>query len=301
MKNSAYLCSVLINYYTMLKIENLTFSYPRKREPVLSGISLTVNPGGIYGLLGRNGVGKSTLLYLICGLLTPKSGSVTLFGENTRERRPHTLASMFIVPEVIALPSVTLSEYVKAVAPLYPRFSGEDMRRYLEMFGMAEDVHLGRLSMGQGKKVFMSFALAANTPLILMDEPTNGLDIPGKAAFRGIVASGMTDEKSIIISTHQVQDINLLLDHVVIMENSGVLLNAPVSDITARLRFDVTDSPRRIDAALYSLSGISGTNIVEANNGDEETPLNLETLFGLAVNRPEIISSLFSDSRGRMV
>lgn len=294
MKNSIYLCGVLLNYYTMLEIRQLTFSYPGKRNPVLSGISLSIRPGGVYGLLGKNGVGKSTLLYLIAGLLTPKSGSVELFGTDTRKRLPRTLSDIFIVPEVVDLPKVTLKEYVATVSPFYPKFSLEDMHRYLDTFLMPADVHLGRLSMGQLKKVFMSFALAANTPLLLMDEPTNGLDIPAKAAFRGFVASGMTDERSIIISTHQVQDINLLLDHVVIMENSGVLLNEPVGRIQEKLAFEVTSDPAVIDASLYALPSIQGTSVVNINNDSRETPLNLESLFSLTTQRPEVIKAIFS-------
>ncbi|MDE6653123.1 MAG: ABC transporter ATP-binding protein [Muribaculaceae bacterium] len=279
----------------MLEVKQLTFSYPGKRNPVLSGISLSVSPGGVYGLLGKNGVGKSTLLYLIAGLLTPQSGSVELFGANTRERQPRTLADIFIVPEVVDLPKVTLKEYVETVAPFYPKFSREDMHRYLATFEMDADVHLGRLSMGQLKKVFMSFALAANTPLLLMDEPTNGLDIPAKAAFRGFVASGMTDERSIIISTHQVQDINLLLDHVVIMENSGVLLNQPVSRIIEKLAFDLTDDRALIESSLYAMPSIQGTSVVNVSDGTRETPLNLETLFNLTTTRPEVVKAIFSE------
>ncbi len=277
----------------MLEIKQLTFSYPGKRNPVLSGISLSIQPGGVYGLLGRNGVGKSTLLYLISGLLTPKSGSVELFGANTRLRQPTTLSDIFIVPEVVDLPKVSLKEYVGTVSPFYPKFSVEDMNRYLATFDMPTDVNLGRLSMGQLKKVFMSFALAANTPLLLMDEPTNGLDIPAKAAFRGFVASGMNDERSIIISTHQVQDINLLLDHVVIMENSGVLLNESVGRILEKLAFEVTDSPEVVESSLYALPSIQGTSVININPDSRETPLNLETLFNLTTTRPEVIKAIF--------
>ena len=277
----------------MLEVKQLTFSYPGKRNPVLSGISLSVSPGGVYGLLGKNGVGKSTLLYLIAGLLTPQKGSVELFGVNTRRRLPGTLSDIFIVPEVVTLPKVSLREYVAMMSPFYPRFSADDMRRYLATFDMTEDVNLGRLSMGQLKKVFMSFALAANTPLLLMDEPTNGLDIPAKAAFRGFVASGMTDERSVIISTHQVQDINLLLDHVVIMENSGVLLNEPVSRILDRLTFGITDDRTVIDSSIYAMPSIQGTAVVGINTDARETSLDLESLFNLTTTRPEVVKEIF--------
>ena len=280
----------------MLTIKNLSFTYPHKREPVLSGINLGIRPGGIYGLLGSNGVGKSTLLGLIAGLYTPRTGCVELNGVNTRLRLPSTLADIFIVPEEFSLPEVTLRKYIDSVSGFYPRFSEADMRRYLEMFGMPEDVHLGRLSMGQRKKVYMSFALAANTPLLLMDEPTNGLDIPGKSTFKSFVASGMTDERAIIISTHQVQDINLLLDHVIIMENQGVLLNAPIAEITARLAFETTTDPSRREDALFMVPSLQGDNIVYLNTDGRETAVNLETLFSFVVSRPDMTASMFGNA-----
>lgn len=164
----------------MLQIHDLTFTYPKQKQPTINGLTFDVNDGGVYGLLGPNGAGKSTLLYLISGLLTPKSGDVTFNGIDTRLRRPSTLSDIFLVPEEFSLPEVKLSEYVRRTSAFYPHFSGEDMKRHLEMLEIEGDPNLGALSMGQKKKVYMSFALACNTPLLLMDEPTNGLDIPAK-------------------------------------------------------------------------------------------------------------------------
>ena len=215
----------------MLQVENLTFSYARGKANTLSNFSLSIEKGKVYGLLGKNGAGKSTLLCLMSGLLTPKSGRVMYNDVDVRRRLPISLQDMFFVPEEFELPSVSLKSYVKCNASFYPRFSYEDMEEYLRMFGMDTDIHLGQLSMGQKKKVFMSFAFATNTSLLLMDEPTNGLDIPGKSQFRKMIAMGMSDERSIVVSTHQVRDIDRILDHVVIMNESSVLLDASVSEI----------------------------------------------------------------------
>ena len=278
----------------MLKVENLTFSYRRSARPVLDGFSLEVEAGGVYGLLGRNGAGKSTLLYLIAGLLTPKSGRVLFRDTDTRRRLPATLSDIFIVPEEFSLPRISLGDYVKANSPLYPRFSADDLRRHLSIFDMDPELNLGALSMGQKKKAFMSFALACNTSLLLMDEPTNGLDIPGKSAFRRFIAQNMTDERAVIISTHQVRDIDRLLDHVIIMDNSSVLLNRRVDAITSRLKFLTTDSRELIDRALYAQPSLEGTSIVIPNDDGADTELNLESLFELALSRPEEIRNMFN-------
>ena len=210
----------------MINIQNIKFAY--SREVVLDGFSLQFDKGGIYGLLGKNGTGKSTLLYLMMGLLRPQKGIVTVDGIDTTLRRPEVLSEMFLVPEEYDLPAISLSTYVKAIKPFYPRFSEDLLKQCLANFEMSTDINLGELSMGQKKKVYMSIALASNTRYLLMDEPTNGLDILSKSQFRKVVIEGMSEDKTIIISTHQVHDVELLLDHVCIIERNKVLLNEPL-------------------------------------------------------------------------
>ena len=192
---------------SMIKIEGLTFSYGKKAS-VFRDFSLEMEAGKVIGLLGKNGTGKSTLLYLMSGLLRPQNGSVWMKGIDVQKRLPVTLEDMYLVPEEFTLPNLSLKQFVKVNAPFYPRFSQELLRTCLADFDLNEDIHLGELSMGQKKKAYMCFALAANTSLLLMDEPTNGLDIPSKSQFRKVIASGMTEEKSVVVSTHQVRDID---------------------------------------------------------------------------------------------
>ena len=211
----------------MINIQNVTFGY-RSHQEVLDDFSLKFAKNGIYGLLGKNGTGKSTLLYLMMGLLRPQKGSVTIDGVSASLRRPEVLEEMFLVPEEYDLPRISLKKYVKSIKPFYPRFSDELLEKSLANFEMTSDINLGSLSMGQKKKVYMSIALAANTRYLLLDEPTNGLDILSKSQFRKAVIEGMNDEKTIIVSTHQVHDVERLLDHVCIIERNKVLLNEPL-------------------------------------------------------------------------
>lgn len=277
----------------MLDIQDLSFAY-RKHHPVFSGLNLAVRPGGIYGLLGKNGAGKSTLLYLIAGLLTPTGGSVRFNGSDTRLRKPSTLADIFIVPEEFALPKISLKEYLTINSRFYPNFSHEDLRRHLDTFELSPDINLGTLSMGQKKKAFMCFALACNTPLLLLDEPTNGLDIPGKSRFRKFIVSSMDNDRTIIISTHQVRDIDRVLDHVIITEASRVLLDKSVADILSRLRFSETTSREAAASALFSQPSIGGSSIITLNEGDEDTVFNLECLFEFAMKYPEKLTEVFN-------
>lgn len=279
----------------MLKINDISFFYPLKKKATIEHFNLELAEGGVYGLLGRNGAGKSTLLYLMCGLLTPRYGEVTIDGVNPCERRPSTMRELFIVPEVTVLPPIKLRDYVKANAPFYPRFSEDDLRRHLATFELDEDLNLGQLSMGQAKKVILSFGMACNTKILLMDEPTNGLDIPGKSAFRSLIAGEMSDDRIFVISTHQVRDVSQILDRIVIMNNSKVLFDQTVAKIQERLLFGTTVSADVADRALYSIKDFGGAAIVTPNDGDDESEVNLELLFEFATKEPEKLNSIFCE------
>ena len=279
----------------MIDIQNITFAYGRKSRPVVSDFSLRIDTGGIYGLLGRNGAGKSTLLYLIAGLLAPQKGSVSINGVNTRLRRPSTLEDIFIVPEEFSLPPISLGEYLRINSRFYPRFSNEDMRRNLETFELDPTINLGSMSMGQKKKAFMCFALACNTSLLLLDEPTNGLDIPGKSRFRKFVVSAMNDERTILISTHQVRDIDRILDHIIITDSNRVIFDRSVADTLSRLQFTTTENHAEAEDALFAQPSVGGSEIIIPNFDETETNLNLETLFEFALKNPELLNAQFTN------
>lgn len=213
----------------MIDISNVTFEY-RKGKPVLKDFSLSFPQGGVYGLLGKNGTGKSTLLYLISGLLRPRYGEVRVDGMLSANRQPEMLREIFLVPEEYDLPSVSLKSYTRALKSFYPRFSDELLRKCIEVFDLEMDMQLGTLSMGQKKKVYMCVALATGTRVLLMDEPTNGLDILSKSQFRKAVVQGMDEDKTVLVSTHQVHDVERLLDHVTIINGNQVLLHGPLNE-----------------------------------------------------------------------
>jgi ABC-2 type transport system ATP-binding protein len=256
----------------MIEIKNMSFKYanhtglsfgkkqktPNNRN-VFSKLNLTIENDRIYGLLGKNGTGKSTLLYLICGLLRPTAGTVTFDGNETKKRLPDTLRDIFIVPEEFDLPPLSLDEFIKLNAPFYPNFDREVLERCLHDFEMPRFARLDELSMGQKKKVYVSFALAAGTRLLLMDEPTNGLDIPSKSQFRRVVTGAMTDGRTIIISTHQVHDVEQLLDHILIASPAGMLLDSPVADILRVPRARATGRRRDIRRAHVAGQRRDGT------------------------------------------
>ena len=280
----------------MFSLNNLSFSYKKRGGDLFHDLSLELTAGNIYGLLGKNGAGKSTLINLMTGLLTPKSGEVTLDGDNVRERLPKTMSDIYLIPEEFELPRLTLKQYVSINAPFYPNFSSDDLQRYLDIFEMggSMDVKLHSLSMGQKKKVFIAFAFATNTRVLIMDEPTNGLDIPSKSQFRKLVTAGMSDDKMMLISTHQVRDISEILDHVTIIDQSRVLLNASIAEVTKRLAFRPMQDG---DQPLFVQPSVMGALVVVPAQPDEETAVDLEMLFNATLQNPEAINQLFNASK----
>lgn len=281
----------------MISINHLNFRYNFHRPPVFTDFSLEIGDGQIIGLLGKNGTGKSTLLYLICGLLYDKKHSVSIDGIPSHERRPETLQRLFIVPEEFELPPISIRQYAKTHSGFYPNFSEKVLEDTLREFELSPDIHLGSLSMGQKKKAYISFALAAQTDYLLLDEPTNGLDIPSKSQFRKVVASQMTEQRTIIISTHQVHDVEMLTDRVVLLTEDRLLLDASLNDIAERLRFEVRPVGADLSDALYIEPSIAGTLVVAPANGfSDTTTVNLELLFNALTQNPEVVKTLTQPS-----
>ena len=264
----------------MIDVRDLCFHYQGSKHQVFDRFSLQLQPGSVYGLLGKNGTGKSTLLYLIAGLLRPNSGTVTVNDKESRLRLPEMLQEVFIVPEEYAMPDMNFEAFADMMRAFYPHFSDELLGKCLADFEMPARPNLKELSMGQKKKVYMSFAIATGTRLLMMDEPTNGLDIPSKAGFRKVVAGNMADGSSLIISTHQVHDIEQLLDHILILDNSRILLNASTEEVMETYSFGIRQPAEMDDTVLYAEPSVQGNHVItRRREGDGETVINLELLF----------------------
>lgn len=269
----------------MLTLNNVSFGY--RNKSLFNDLSFSLPKGNVYGLLGLNGSGKTTLLYLMSGLLYANQGKVSFKDANVADRLPSILSDIFIVPEEYNLPRMSFDKYVRIHSRFYPRFSEQMLNASLEAFSMSRDIELSTLSMGQKKKAYMCFALATNVSLLLMDEPSNGLDIPSKSAFRKAVAQCMTDERSIVISTHQVRDVENLLDSVLILHNGQMLVNTSLSKVSEVLSFLELPTAADAHAAFYSQPSLNGVKAVVPNmSGMPETEVDLELLFNAAIANP---------------
>ena len=278
----------------MIKIGNLSFGY-RKKKLLFENLNLQLNGGHVYGLLGKNGAGKSTLLKVITGLVFPLSGKCEIDGIEASKRLPETLQHLYLLPEEIYVPSVSIAEFVRDTSPFYPRFNTGQFEKYLDEFQVPLASKLKDLSFGQQKKVMIAFAVATNTRLLVMDEPTNGLDIPSKAQFRKIVASAFDEERCIIISTHQVRDLDNLIDTLVVVHHNKIVLNKTLDEIGEQLSFGpVSSSSTDI---LYSETSFYGLSGIWVNRGLEENRVDIELLFNAITSEKQDILTFLNQQK----
>ncbi|CAN5318057.1 ABC transporter ATP-binding protein [soil metagenome] len=276
----------------MINFKQVSFSYNPKNK-LFKDLSLSLGAGHIYGLLGKNGAGKSSLLRLMAGLLFPESGSIQLNEWIPGKRQPGFLQQTFFIPEEIDLPAITINQYYTNLAPFYPHFNKEQFNYYLNEFDVLPEQNLTSMSFGQKKKVMISFGLATNTKFLIMDEPTNGLDIPSKSQFRKLVASVLDENRLVLISTHQVRDLDNLIDSVIILEESNLLLHHHLDFISEKLRFGTLLRSQEDNRVLYAEPSLGGYNVVMENSEKEDSKVDLEKLFNAVINNPDRIKNLF--------
>lgn len=277
----------------MIEIENLSFGY-KKKSLLFEQLDISLPSGNIYGLLGKNGAGKSTLLKLITGLLFPKQGKLEVVGFQPKHRYPQFLREIYLATEEFYLPPMRIEQFVKMYSPFYPRFSHEMFKGYLEEFKLPSKQKLSSLSYGQKKKFLLSFGLATDCKLLILDEPTNGLDIPSKSQFRKVVASAIHEERSFIISTHQIRDMENLIDPIIIMDEGKVVFFQNYEQISQKLAISRQPNLPDENSLVYAESVLGGYNVVTKNTGQEETNLSLELLFNAVVSNTAKINEIFS-------
>lgn len=276
----------------MIQIHQLSFEY-RRNKPLFNGLNLSLPAGNVFGLLGRNGAGKSTLLKIICGLLIPHQGKVNFMGYRPHDRQPEFLREIYLIGEEFELPAMKGSDFVSLYSSFYPRFNHELLQNCMSEFELPFHQKLTHLSYGQKKNFLLSFGLATDCKLLIMDEPTNGLDIPSKHVFRKVIANSVHEERSFIISTHQVKDIESLIDVVTILDEGKIIFSRSCEEISGKLSFSRTEAlPDH--PVLYSASSLGGYQVVDFNKTGLETRMNMELLFNAVIEHKEKFNAIFN-------
>ncbi len=275
----------------MIMIDNLTYGYS-KQQTLLENITLKLEPGSVYGLLGKNGVGKSTLLHLMAGLLNPNKGEANWKGNNVFDRKVETLSQIYMVPEEFELPNLSGAKFLDQYAPFYPCFDFDNFMANLEGFDLQMPKNLKKQSMGEKKKFLISFAIATRCAVILMDEPTNGLDIPAKSAFRKMVASSVTEKSLFVISTHQVRDLEQVIDHVLILDSKKVIFNHSIFTIQDQLSVWKQDGDFKGDSFYQTKTMGSSFNLIpKITSTSESDTIDFEFLFNAVMANPTVINN----------
>jgi len=274
----------------MIKIQNLAFSYGKTE--VLRNITMDLEPGRIYGLLGENGVGKTTLLTLLCGLKKTQDGTISADGHDPYKREPALLQDQYYLPDEVAPVNDRALAWGKATGKFWPRFSPDTFSKILQEFEVDPQQKMNAMSAGQLKKTYIAFALASGVHFLYLDEPTNGLDIPSKAQFRSALMKYTAEDSTIVISTHQVRDLENIIDPIIILDRRDVLLNATLEQIADKLYFDygTTLHPE----ALYSEQLPGGFIQVLPNTDKADSKVNIEALFNTVHKHKELVKNLFS-------
>lgn len=275
----------------MIEIKDLAFSYGK--TPVLKSITTTLEEGRIYGLLGENGVGKTTLLTLLCGLKKVCSGSITTDGQNPFDRTPTLLQNQFYLPDEVLPIAMKAECFAKERGAFWPDYDHSKFLEIMKEFENDPAKKMNQMSAGQLKKTYISLALACGCKYIFMDEPTNGLDIPSKTQFRSAIMKYTSDDSTIVISTHQVRDLENIIDPIIILDRQDVLLNATVEEITSKLYFDY--GTQLHPESLYSEQLPGGFIQVYPNTTGEDSKINVEALFNAVHKNKELIKGMFSN------
>lgn len=292
MKILPYLCSALINSYTMIRIEKLGFSYGQ--VPVLKNITMNLEPGKIYGLLGENGVGKTTLLTLLAGLKKPLQGSIDIDGSAPYSRTPQVLENQFYLADEMLPVPMKAAEYARITGEFWPNYKQDTFEEIMELFENTSDKKMSEMSTGQLKKTYISLALALGCKYLFLDEPTNGLDIPSKAQFRSALMKYTGEDSTIVISTHQVRDLENIIDPIIILDRQDVLLNASLEEISRKLYFDY--GTQLHPESLYSEQLPGGFIQVYPNAEGADSKVNIEALFNAVHHNKEFIKGLFAET-----
>lgn len=274
----------------MIKIKKLGFSYDE--HVVLKDISMELQEGKIYGLLGENGVGKTTLLTLLAGLKKVDDGMLEIDGQKPFNREPSFLSNIYYLPDEVPAPRRKAIDFAIDHGQYWTNFNAQKFSEIMKVFDTDQNQRMDQMSYGQLKKTFISFALACNTKYLFMDEPTNGLDIPSKAQFRKAVSKYTSDDSTLLISTHQARDLEAIIDPIIILDRRDVLMNASLDEIAEKLYFDYSNDAD--PNALYQEMVPGGNIQVLRNTTGAESKVNIEALFNAVLLHKNEIKDMFN-------
>ena len=218
---------------SLIQAQGLRVRYGRKTA--LDDVSFSVPKGRVVGLLGHNGAGKTTLMKALVGLIEAE-GELNVLGLNPRRQRVQLLESLAYIPDVAVLPRwATAAQLIELMSGLHPKFSAERARTLLRRTSVALGDKVKNLSKGMVVQLHLALVAAIDARLLILDEPTLGLDVLSRKAFYEMLIDEWCDgERSVLISTHQVEEVEALLSDVLMLNEGKLVLAIPLADIDQR-------------------------------------------------------------------
>jgi ABC-2 type transport system ATP-binding protein len=280
---------------TPIALEGLTVRYGQRLA--LDQVSLTVPEGSVYALLGRNGAGKSSLVRCLLGEQKPSGGRALLLGRDVWRERASILSEVGVVPEEPdAPPAMTARQLSRFCSRLYPRWDAAGVEARLKRFGVPADTPFGKLSKGQKGQVLMALALAGSPRLLVLDDPTLGLDaVARKAVFEELIGDLADRGTTVFITTHDLAGVERIADRVGILREGKLVLDEEME--TLKHRFRRVSFPRSREAAVGRLTPLAPVAVASrgweveavvsryaeehlpAEDGPEVSSLTLEEIF----------------------
>ncbi len=273
----------------MLAVNDVHFSYSKKAK-LFKGVDFSLEPGTICGLLGKNGAGKTSLLRLIVGAQFVDQGSIQFKGAEVHSRKVETLQSMFFLQEDFELPKMTAEVYINTYSVFYPNFSNAILENVLDRFEVPRSGKLKNLSFGQQKKFQVAFALATQVSLLILDEPTNGMDIPSKAVFRSVVSESLGESQTIIISTHQIRDLGQLLDRILLIQTGKIIVDESLYHLAEQFNCQFCPGNSIPSDVIYSEPVAGGSMALVPTTPERPGEIDIEIFFNAIISNPSILS-----------
>ncbi len=277
----------------MLELKNVTKTF--SGFLALDGLTMTVPKGSVYGLVGPNGAGKSTAIRLITGVFRPDCGEITLDGEKIYENPRQKVRIGYIPDEIFYYPSATMEEMRKFYAGIYPNFDNDLYERLYEVFDLPRKLPIRRFSKGMQKQAAFHLTICTRPDVLVLDEPVDGLDPVMRRQVMNLILSEVAQrETTVLISSHNLRELEDVCDHVGIMDHGKMLLERSLEDMQGavhKLQM-VGDTPEDLEIINESQSGRLRTLIVRGSAEELNTkmldsqcpyfdilPLSLEEIF----------------------
>lgn len=279
-----------------IDIQRLCFNYPK--QELLTDFTLRLAPGQIHCIIGKKNEGKTSLMKLISGQLFPSSGKLEVTHLLPGKRSVEVLQNIFYLPEEIVLPPVSMETFESIYAPFYPKYNADNFYKYLNDFTIDNHIDsLDTLPEGEKRKFLIAFAIATHTHVLLLDEPTKGMDSAGIQTTGRLLKREINRKKCILIGTERAVDMDEIGENFFLLKNHRITFNQQLIALQEKLFFGTSANKPDTEGLLYYEETRKNFSFMrKREDTDSVTGINCELLFNALAddNLHSTINELFS-------